>query len=61
VAKLRVKWVKSAVGYAKDQKRTIKALGLKKMGQSIEVNDSPAMHGMILKVRHLVNLEEVSQ
>jgi len=61
VAKLRVKWVKSAVGYAEDQKRTIKALGLKRMGQSIEVNDSPAMRGMIIKVRHLVSLEEVSQ
>ena len=61
MAKLRVKWVKSAVGYAQDQKRTIKALGLKRMGQSIEVNDSPAMRGMIIKVRHLVSLEEVSQ
>ena len=60
MAKLRVKWVKSAVGYAQDQKRTIKALGLKRLGQSIEVDDSPAMRGMILKVRHLVNLEEVS-
>ncbi|MBA2392152.1 MAG: 50S ribosomal protein L30 [Ktedonobacteraceae bacterium] len=58
MAKLRVKWVKSAIGYPKDQKATIKALGLRKMQQTVEHNDQPAVRGMIHKVKHLVQVEE---
>lgn len=58
MAKLRVKWVKSAIGYPKDQKATIKALGLRKMQQTVEHNDQPAVRGMIHKVIHLVQVEE---
>jgi large subunit ribosomal protein L30 len=58
MAKLRVKWVKSAIGYPKDQKATIKALGLRKLQQTVEHNDQPAVRGMIHKVIHLVEVEE---
>jgi large subunit ribosomal protein L30 len=57
VAKLKITWVKSEIGYAKNQRQTIKALGLKKLNQTVEHEDSPEVRGMILKVRHLVSVE----
>jgi large subunit ribosomal protein L30 len=57
--KLRITWVKSAIGYKKDQKATIAALGLHKSRQVVEHDDSPQIRGMIFKVRHLVQVEEV--
>jgi large subunit ribosomal protein L30 len=59
MAKLRIKWVKSAIGYSKDQKATIRALGLRKLQQTVEHEDHPALRGMIRKVNHLVKVEEV--
>jgi large subunit ribosomal protein L30 len=59
VAKLRITWTKSAIGYAHDQKETIRNLGLKRLGHSIEQNDTASVRGMIHKVRHLVVVEEV--
>jgi large subunit ribosomal protein L30 len=59
MATLRVKWVKSAIGYSKDQKATIRALGLHKLQQTVEHEDNPVMRGMIRKVNHLVKVEEV--
>ena len=58
MTKLKITWVKSDIGYSHDQKKTIKALGLKRLNQSIVQEDSPSMRGMILKVRHLVKVEE---
>ena len=58
-AKLRITWKKSAIGYEKDQKRTIEALGLRRLGHTVEHDDSRAMRGMITKVRHLVEVAEV--
>ena len=58
--KLRVTGKKSAIGYKEDQKRTIQALGLKRLGHSVEHNDNRAVRGMITKVRHLVEVAEVS-
>ena len=60
MAKLKIKWIKSVIGYAEDQKRTIQSLGLKKLNQSVVHEDSVALRGMIVKVRHLVKVEEVS-
>ena len=57
--KLKVTWSKSSIGYAEDQKRTIKALGLKRLHHTVEHDDTPAVRGMMLKVRHLVTVEEV--
>lgn len=59
MTKLRIKWVKSAIGYSKDQKATIRALGLRKLQQTVEHEDHPALRGMIRKVNHLVKVEEV--
>lgn len=59
MAKLRVIWQKSGIGYAEDQKRTLKALGLKRLNQSVIHNDNAAIRGMIIKVRHLVRVEGV--
>ncbi len=57
MAKLCVTWVKSSIGYAEDQKRTIRALGLHRLNQSITHDDSVSIRGMINKVRHLVKVE----
>lgn len=59
--KLRITWRKSAIGYKMDQKRTIEALGLRRLGHSVEHNDSRAVRGMIHKVRHLVDVSEDTQ
>ncbi len=58
-SKLRVTWTKSSIGFAADQKRTIKALGLKRLHHSVGHDDTPAIRGMTTKVRHLVTVEEL--
>ena len=50
--------VRSPIGYTKDQKATVLALGLRRMHQTIEHKDTPALRGMIRKVVHLVKVEE---
>ncbi len=55
---LRVTLVKSPIGYTVRQKKTVKALGLHRMHQTVEHEDSPAVRGMIAKVIHLVEVEE---
>jgi large subunit ribosomal protein L30 len=57
VVKLRVTWVKSGIGYSEDQKRTLKALGFRRLNQSIVHEDSASLRGMVNKVRHLVKVE----
>ncbi|MEM7330744.1 MAG: 50S ribosomal protein L30 [Chloroflexota bacterium] len=59
MTKLRIKYKKSAIGYKKDQKGTIRALGFRKLNQVVEHNDTPVIRGMINKVSHLVSVEEV--
>ena len=61
MAKLMITWVKSDIGYAKDQRLTIKALGLHRLNQSVKHDDTPAIRGMALKVKHLVKVEEVEE
>jgi len=58
-AKLRIKWVKSSIGCSQRQKVTIKSLGLKRLGDTVEWEDDPVTRGMIDKVRHLVEVEEL--
>ncbi len=58
MSKLRVTWVKSGIGYSKDQKRTLKALGFRRLNQSVVHEDSRPIRGMINKLRHLVKVEE---
>jgi large subunit ribosomal protein L30 len=58
-SKLRITYTKSSIGYRKSQQATVKALGLKKLRQTVEHDDSPVIRGMIEKVSHLVSVEEV--
>ena len=55
---LRVTYVKSAIGYAHDQKATIRSLGLRRLNQTVELPDNPSVRGMCFKVRHLVRMED---
>lgn len=58
--RLKITWVKSAIGYPEDQRATIRALGLRRLHQSVVRPDSPQLSGMLSKVQHLVRVEEVS-
>ena len=59
MAKLLVKQVRSKINCPLTQKRGLEALGLRKMGQTVEHESNPAILGMIKKVQHLVSVEEV--
>jgi large subunit ribosomal protein L30 len=56
-ATLRVRQVRSAIGYKRDQRATLRGLGLGKPGWVSELQDTPAVRGMIEKVKHLVRVE----
>ena len=56
---LRLTQVKSSIGYKKDQAATLKALGLGKIGRSIDQVDNANIRGMIFKVKHLIKVEEL--
>lgn len=55
---LTITLVKSPIGYSKKHKDTIRALGLRKMNQSVQHEDSPVLRGMLSKVNHLVDIKE---
>ena len=55
---LRVTLVRSGIGFTKDQKATVKALGLHRLHQTVEHKDTPALRGMLTKVIHLLKIEE---
>lgn len=55
---IRVKQVKSGIGYDRRQRETLRGLGLRRMNHVVEVEDTPAVRGMITKVTHLVVVEE---
>lgn len=54
--KLRITYVKSAIGYSKRHKGTIRALGLHRLHQTVEMEDTPQLRGMLAKVAHLVTV-----
>jgi large subunit ribosomal protein L30 len=56
---LRVTLVKSPIGYSKRHKATVRALGLRKMHQTVEHVETPTLRGMLYMVNHLVKVEEV--
>ena len=58
MTKLCITWVKSGIGYAEVQKRTLKALGFHRLHQSVTQDDSRAIRGMLNKVKHLIKVEE---
>ncbi len=57
--KLSVTWKVSGIGYKRDQRRTIEALGLRKLHQTVVHDDTPSIRGMLFKVQHLVEVNEV--
>lgn len=61
MSKLRITWVKSSIGYSRRQKGTIRALGLRNLGDVVEQDDTPVIRGMIDKVNHLLQVEGVKQ
>jgi len=58
MAKLRITWVKSGIGYTEIQKKTLKALGFHRLNQSVVQQDCASIRGMVNQVRHLVKIEE---
>ena len=56
MATIKVQQIKSKIGYPKDQKATLQALGLRKISQIVEVEDTPSTRGMLRKVHHLVTV-----
>ncbi len=55
--KVTIRWVKSQIGYDRRQRATLRGLGLKRLNQRVELEDTAAVRGMIRKVRHLVVVE----
>jgi len=58
---LRIKLVKSPIGYSRRHKATIRTLGFRRMHQTVEHVDTPTLRGMLAKVNHLVTIEVVSE
>ncbi|MBQ6204653.1 MAG: 50S ribosomal protein L30 [Prevotella sp.] len=56
MATIKIKQIKSKIGYPVDQKRTLQSLGLHRISQVVEVEDNPSIRGMIRKVHHLVTI-----
>jgi large subunit ribosomal protein L30 len=58
MARLKITYVRSVIGQKPDQARTVQALGLRRLHQTVEHEDSPQLRGMVHKVRHLIKVEE---
>ena len=56
--RIKVRWVKSQIGYDRRQRATLRGLGFRRLNQTVDVEDTPAVRGMINKVTHLVVVEE---
>lgn len=57
---LKITLVRSPIGYSKRQKRTVEALGLRRLHQSVIQPDNPAIRGMVRRISHLVTVQEVT-
>jgi large subunit ribosomal protein L30 len=57
-SRIKVRWVKSQIGYDRRQRATLRGLGFRRLNQTVDVEDTPAIRGMIRKVIHLVAVEE---
>ncbi len=60
-SKLRIRQVKSAINRSGRQKKTIRALGIRRLNQTVVHNDNPCIRGMVKKVEHLVQVEEINE
>ena len=61
MSKLRIRRIRSLIGYERDQRRTVRALGLLRIHHVVEREDTPTIRGMLHKVRHLVHVESVDE
>ena len=59
MSRLSITLRKSTIGYSRDQRRTAAALGLRKLNQNVEHDDSPSVRGAVHKIRHLVEVKEI--
>jgi large subunit ribosomal protein L30 len=57
-ARIAIRWVRSEIGFDRRQRATLRGLGLRRLNQRIELEDTPSVRGMIDKVKHLVVVEE---
>ena len=57
---LKITYVRSVIGQKPDAKKTVRALGLRRLNQTVQLDDSPQLRGMVHKVRHLIKVEEAS-
>jgi large subunit ribosomal protein L30 len=55
--RLKITLVKSTIGFNKNQAKVVESMGLRRIGHSVDLADTPATRGMILKVRHLITVE----
>lgn len=60
MSRLKITYRKSAIGYSRDQKATIRSLGLRRLNSVVIHDDTPTIRGMVFKVRHLVSVEEIA-
>jgi large subunit ribosomal protein L30 len=60
MSKLKITYTKSMIGYSRDQKDTVRSLGLRKLNHSVIQPDNPSVRGMVAKVKHLVTVEEIA-
>jgi large subunit ribosomal protein L30 len=61
MARLRIRWKKSTIGYPQRQRDTIRSLGLRRLNGVVEREDSSTVRGMVFSVRHLVEVEEIPE
>jgi large subunit ribosomal protein L30 len=61
MAKLRITWKKSTIGYGQKQRATIQGLGLRRLHHSVVHFDTPVIRGMVNRVNHLVHVEELQE
>jgi large subunit ribosomal protein L30 len=60
MSKLKITYTKSMIGYSRDQKETVRSLGLRKLNHSVIKPDNAAVRGMVNKIKHLVTVEEIA-
>ena len=60
-SKLKIRQVRSAINRSGMQKKTIRALGIRRLNQAVVHNDNPCIRGMVKKVEHLVEVEEINE
>ena len=61
MGRVAITWKKSSIGSPRDQRRTLEGLGLRRLNQTVQHDDSPSIMGMVHKVRHLVEVAELSE